>query len=651
MSYNNNNNNQQQINDCSSSSTNTIGQASRQSPQVDCGKSCYLSAKSLKQLKQQQQHYSNSNNSSQQSTVNSSRIKSKANNLWNTWSASLSKRSARVRLNHSLDSSNLVVDPVNDDDDEHDTLDSCGVQLCTDEFDFDSTPAERRLTTNHLDANDSTSHYANVNVNGNGNVSVDADAHDNHNHNHNHRESNNQTPISHRPLVTMRHGPLFRDEAVNPSLISQANAMNARCLVGAGHQSRRQMCQREKNVSLLTITKSRSHDEQQQAPTQQLQAQTKKKSRRSLSASLSSMMSASLSSSLSSLSIGIGGGGGGSSSSSSSSATAATATATNASSAGPKWHTMLRRRVAATPQTTTARRPRHDLSPSSDELDCNHSPLTTTVSHSLSTPMNGGTKNKDKENYLTKKKLKTAFNKNNSGNNINSRSRSSQLSAVSSRLLLRANLSPQSFNVLSQCNKMLSKSASTLNTSTINNINNTTTDDNDNLNHNHNTSNNAIPNSKCQRLMCNKSNAQHMEQHEQQNSSGMKPFGNKSMQMLASGAMKPLRKPLFGESLVKLCQIPHRKCTDPSELRLPAPIWRLLHELFMRAPDCVGIFRKSPNAKHCKELRLQLDNWTAQDGDCGSFIAKYHVTVVASVFKVSFVLFSFCFVRIHRWRH
>lgn len=62
---------------------------------------------------------------------------------------------------------------------------------------------------------------------------------------------------------------------------------------------------------------------------------------------------------------------------------------------------------------------------------------------------------------------------------------------------------------------------------------------------------------------------------------------------------------------------------------LPKPIKNLLNELYSRAPTTVGIFRKSPNARQCKELRHKLET------DSTSPIGDFHVTVIASVFKVS----------------
>lgn len=62
---------------------------------------------------------------------------------------------------------------------------------------------------------------------------------------------------------------------------------------------------------------------------------------------------------------------------------------------------------------------------------------------------------------------------------------------------------------------------------------------------------------------------------------------------------------------------------------IPEPIRNLLNELYLRGPSTIGIFRKSPNAKHCKELRQKLET------DSQSSIEHFQVTVIASVFKVS----------------
>lgn len=62
---------------------------------------------------------------------------------------------------------------------------------------------------------------------------------------------------------------------------------------------------------------------------------------------------------------------------------------------------------------------------------------------------------------------------------------------------------------------------------------------------------------------------------------------------------------------------------------LPEPIKNLLLELYLRGPETVGIFRKSANAKHCRELRQKLET------NGHNPIAEFHVNVIASVFKVS----------------
>lgn len=58
-------------------------------------------------------------------------------------------------------------------------------------------------------------------------------------------------------------------------------------------------------------------------------------------------------------------------------------------------------------------------------------------------------------------------------------------------------------------------------------------------------------------------------------------------------------------------------------------IRNLLSELYLRGPETVGIFRKSPNAKHCRELKQKLEI------NSQSSIGEFQVTVIASVFKVS----------------
>lgn len=62
---------------------------------------------------------------------------------------------------------------------------------------------------------------------------------------------------------------------------------------------------------------------------------------------------------------------------------------------------------------------------------------------------------------------------------------------------------------------------------------------------------------------------------------------------------------------------------------IPEPIRNLLNELYHRGPSTVGIFRKSPNAKHCRDLRQKLET------DSLGSLEQFQVTVIASVFKVS----------------
>lgn len=116
---------------------------------------------------------------------------------------------------------------------------------------------------------------------------------------------------------------------------------------------------------------------------------------------------------------------------------------------------------------------------------------------------------------------------------------------------------------------------------------------------------------------------------------------------------------------------------------LPEPIRCLLQEIYLRGPATVGIFRKSPNAKHCKELKQKLEtvslssssssnplNLTssssnptsssggkallpsqpllaaaaaAQTSECQLLMEQYQVNVIASVFKVSVMVVFFAF--------
>lgn len=53
----------------------------------------------------------------------------------------------------------------------------------------------------------------------------------------------------------------------------------------------------------------------------------------------------------------------------------------------------------------------------------------------------------------------------------------------------------------------------------------------------------------------------------------------------------------------------------------------MLIELMQRAPQTVGIFRKSANARVCRELKAELE----QNPDCD--LREYPIIVIASVFK------------------
>lgn len=53
----------------------------------------------------------------------------------------------------------------------------------------------------------------------------------------------------------------------------------------------------------------------------------------------------------------------------------------------------------------------------------------------------------------------------------------------------------------------------------------------------------------------------------------------------------------------------------------------MLVQLMLRAPQTVGIFRKSANARVCRELKVELE----QNPDCN--LSEYPIIVIASVFK------------------
>lgn len=75
-----------------------------------------------------------------------------------------------------------------------------------------------------------------------------------------------------------------------------------------------------------------------------------------------------------------------------------------------------------------------------------------------------------------------------------------------------------------------------------------------------------------------------------------------------------------------------QKSCDRIDPPTPQVIHWLLADLFRRGPSTVGVFRKSPNARHCRELKQRLDSVKdLRELDLDS----YQVIVVASVFKVS----------------
>ena len=55
----------------------------------------------------------------------------------------------------------------------------------------------------------------------------------------------------------------------------------------------------------------------------------------------------------------------------------------------------------------------------------------------------------------------------------------------------------------------------------------------------------------------------------------------------------------------------------------------MLKELFVKGPFTIGIFRKSANARVCKEFRAKLES------DPNTNVSDVPVIVIASVFKVS----------------
>ncbi|XP_035223391.1 uncharacterized protein LOC118196098 isoform X2 [Stegodyphus dumicola] len=84
-----------------------------------------------------------------------------------------------------------------------------------------------------------------------------------------------------------------------------------------------------------------------------------------------------------------------------------------------------------------------------------------------------------------------------------------------------------------------------------------------------------------------------------------------------SGNSSPPPHSLFGLSLWKLC---------PNNT-IPKPIMSMLVQLFLQGPFTVGIFRKSANARACRELKEKLE----ADPDCE--MRNVPIIVLSSVFK------------------
>lgn len=66
----------------------------------------------------------------------------------------------------------------------------------------------------------------------------------------------------------------------------------------------------------------------------------------------------------------------------------------------------------------------------------------------------------------------------------------------------------------------------------------------------------------------------------------------------------------------------------------------MLKELFVKGPYTVGIFRKSANARVCKEFRAKLES------DSNTDMSEVPVIVIASVFKVSLISYNQSFLYI-----
>ncbi|KAG8197824.1 hypothetical protein JTE90_020102 [Oedothorax gibbosus] len=84
-----------------------------------------------------------------------------------------------------------------------------------------------------------------------------------------------------------------------------------------------------------------------------------------------------------------------------------------------------------------------------------------------------------------------------------------------------------------------------------------------------------------------------------------------------SGNSSPPPHNLFGLPLWKLCP----------DNAIPKPVMSMLSQLFLQGPYTVGIFRKSANARACRELKEKLE----ADPECD--ISNVSIIVLSSVFK------------------
>lgn len=78
------------------------------------------------------------------------------------------------------------------------------------------------------------------------------------------------------------------------------------------------------------------------------------------------------------------------------------------------------------------------------------------------------------------------------------------------------------------------------------------------------------------------------------------------------------QKPFFGRKLESIC-------TDGN---LPTPVVNMLKQLYLEGPFTVGIFRKSANARICREIEAKLEV------DPSFPLSDVNIVVVGSVFKV-----------------